>query len=86
MTDENCRGWLHAQTVTRHYGEFNGYGYVLLAKKTKEAINVFRLNTMIYPDNANVFDSLAEALGKLVIKKKRLPYEKVLALKPGDEK
>ncbi|MDB5210904.1 MAG: tetratricopeptide repeat protein [Sediminibacterium sp.] len=74
--------------LCRHYGEFNGYGYVLLAaKNTAEALNVFRLNTMIYPDNANVFDSLAEAWEKAGNKKEAITaYEKVLVLKPGDEK
>ncbi len=74
--------------LCRHYGEFNGYGYVLLAaKNTTEALNVFRLNTMIYPDNAGVFDSLAEAWEKTGnIKEAITAYEKVLVLKPGDEK
>jgi predicted Zn-dependent protease len=74
--------------LCRHYGEFNGYGYVLLAaKNTTEALNVFRLNTMIYPDNAGVFDSLAEAWETTGNKKEAIAaYEKVLQLKPGDEK
>lgn len=71
-----------------HYGEFSAYGHVLLAaKNTIEALNVFRLNTMIYPDNANVFDSLAGALETTGNKKEAITaYEKVLLLKPGDEK
>jgi predicted Zn-dependent protease len=74
--------------LSRHYGEFNGYGYVLLAAHhTTEALNVFRLNTMIYPDTAGVFDSLAEALEKTGNKKEAIAaYEKVLVLSPGDAK
>jgi tetratricopeptide (TPR) repeat protein len=74
--------------LCRHYGEFNAYGYVLLgAKNNTEALNVFKLNTLIYPDNAGVFDSLAEAYERTGNKKAAIAnYEKVLSLKPGDER
>ena len=70
----------------RHYGEFNAYGYVqLAAKNNAEALNVFRLNTLIYPETAGVFDSLGEALAKTGDKVGAIAaYQKVLALKPGD--
>lgn len=89
MTDTELQNLVAIlKPLCRHYGEFNGYGYVLLAAKhTTEAINVFRLNTMIYPDNAGVFDSLAEAWETIGNKKEAIAaYEKVLQLKPGDEK
>jgi thiol-disulfide isomerase/thioredoxin len=89
MTDTELQGLVATlKPLCRHYGEFNGYGYVLLAEKsTIEALNVFRLNTMIYPDNAGVFDSLAEAWEALGNKKEAIAaYEKVLVLKPADEK
>jgi tetratricopeptide (TPR) repeat protein len=42
---------------------FNQLGYALLGKKDAAgAIAVFRLNTELYPDSANTFDSLGEAL------------------------
>jgi thiol-disulfide isomerase/thioredoxin len=73
--------------LCKHSGEFNAYGYVLLsAKNNNEALNVFRLNTMLYPDNANSFDSLAEAWERTGNKKEAIAaYEKLLVLKPGDE-
>jgi tetratricopeptide (TPR) repeat protein len=89
MTDTELQNLVATlKPLCRHYGEFNGYGYVLLAaKNTTEALNVFRLNTMIYPDNAGVFDSLAEAWETTGNKKEAIAaYEKVLQLKPGDEK
>ncbi len=40
----------------------NGYGYELINQnKTARAVEVFRLNTLAYPDDANSFDSLGEA-------------------------
>jgi tetratricopeptide (TPR) repeat protein len=42
--------------------QLNSLGYELLkTKKTKEAIEIFKLNVEAYPQSANVFDSLAEA-------------------------
>ena len=38
-----------------------GYGF-LQAKDYAQAIAVFRLNTQLYPDSANTYDSLGEAL------------------------
>lgn len=68
-------------------GEFNAYGYVLLAQKNyTEAINIFKLNTFIYPLNAGTFDSLGEAYLTVGNKSKaQKNYKKVLELKPGDE-
>jgi CubicO group peptidase (beta-lactamase class C family) len=44
-------------------GRFNELGYVYLRKKDyPKAIAVFRLNTELYPDSANPYDSLGEAL------------------------
>lgn len=68
------------------FGEpvLNRLGYDLLrAQKTKEAIEIFKLNVEIFPQSANAYDSLAEAHvvngGKeLAIKN----YEKSLELNP----
>jgi hypothetical protein len=46
-------------------GQINLFGYRLMAGgKLDEAITVFRRNTALYPDSANAYDSLAEALEK----------------------
>jgi len=64
--------------------ELNSLGYQLLKmKKTKEAIEVFKLNVEVYPQSYNVYDSLAEAYmingdRELAIKN----YEKSLELNP----
>ncbi len=73
--------------LCRHYGEFNAYGYVqLAANHNKEALNVFRLNTLMYPDTPGVFDSLGEAFAKTGDKTAAISaYEKVLQLNPGNE-
>ncbi|AYL97303.1 serine hydrolase [Mucilaginibacter celer] len=43
--------------------ELNGWGYQLLSqKKPNEALAVFTLNTALYPNSANAFDSYGEAL------------------------
>jgi tetratricopeptide (TPR) repeat protein len=67
-------------------GTFNAYGYVLLAQKNfREALNIFRLNTLLYPENAGTYDSLGEAyitVGDKLNAKKN--YQKALELKPGD--
>ncbi len=42
--------------------EFNAMGYRLMgAGKTDDAIEIFKLNVKLYPESANVYDSLAEA-------------------------
>ncbi len=45
-------------------GDINrlGYQYLLEHKKEKIAESIFRANTILYPNSANVFDSYAEAL------------------------
>jgi hypothetical protein len=42
--------------------EFNALGYRLMQTgKLKDALEVFKLNVELYPESANVYDSLAEA-------------------------
>jgi len=60
------------------------YGY-LQDGKVKEAIELFKLNVMAYPDSWNTYDSLAEAY--LAVGDKELAifyYEKSLKLNPGN--
>src|SRR5262249_10341931 len=64
-----------------------GYGF-LLQKDYPKAIAVFRLNTQLYPNSANTYDSLGEALeksgdnaGAIAMYKKSIE----IASKPGNE-
>lgn len=68
--------------LLRNSSELNAYGYVLLAQKRyQQAIAVLALNTNVYPQEANTFDSLAEAYLISGDKKKALYYyEKALQL------
>lgn len=70
------------KSIVKHSGELNSYGYVLMAaKKHNEAINIFKINCAIYPNVANVFDSLGEAYFLLGDKQNATKqYEKVLQL------
>ena len=45
-------------------GDINvlGYEYLIEHKKTKTAEAIFKANTILYPNSANVFDSYAESL------------------------
>ena len=65
----------------------NNMGYQLLAlPKLDEAINIFELNTKLFPNSANVFDSYAESLmmkGKNELSIKN--YMKSLELNPQNE-
>jgi len=62
-------------------------GYRLLAaKKTKEAIDLLELNVKLFPQSANVYDSLGEAYAAagekaLAIKN----YKKSLELNPNSQ-
>ncbi len=64
--------------------QLNSLGYQLLNdKKEKEAIEIFRLNTVAFPQSSNAFDSLGEAYyhaGDITTSIKY--YEKALLLDP----
>ena len=62
-----------------------GYNY-LYAGKNDEAIKVLELNTQLFPESFNVWDSLGEAYAKAGNKDKaKMCYEKSLALNPANE-
>jgi len=62
-----------------------GYRY-LQAGKIQEAIELFKLNVLAYPDSANVYDSLAEAYMADGQKEAAIAYyEKSLKLNPQNE-
>lgn len=64
--------------------DMNGYGYRLMGEeKRKEALSIFKLNTELYPNSANAFDSYAEALAGSGNKTAAFKnYERSLQLNP----
>jgi len=69
-------------------GFLNGTGYELLSqKKLTQAIDIFRVNTILYPKSENVYDSLAEAYLKAGQKDKaKQNYKKLMEINPKNEK
>ncbi|WP_348811594.1 serine hydrolase [Flavobacterium maritimum] len=67
--------------------EMNSVGYQLLQTgKTKEAIEIFKLNTESFPQSGNTYDSLGEAYLKDGNKKLALEnYKKSVVLDPHNE-
>ena len=65
----------------------NGIGYALLTHGEKKgAIALFRLNTELYPDSANTYDSLAEAHMMAGDRKQAIAlYRKALEILPRDK-
>lgn len=65
----------------------NGQGYQLLqAKAYKKAIDIFRVNTLLYPESGNAYDSLGEAYlanGDKSLAKEN--YKKALQFSPGNQ-
>ncbi|WP_286802035.1 MULTISPECIES: beta-lactamase family protein [Sphingobacterium] len=69
-------------------GFLNGAGYELLNQhKINQAIDIFKVNTVLYPKSENVYDSLAEAYlksGQIDSAKKN--YQKVREINPKNER
>lgn len=67
--------------------ELNIFGYELLSKnKNEEALKIFKLNTELYPESFNVYDSYGECLMKMGDKKKGIKaYKKSLTLNAQNE-
>jgi CubicO group peptidase (beta-lactamase class C family) len=69
-------------------GELNDWGYRLLrggGRKPFQAIELFKLNTVLYPDSGNTFDSLADAYGVVGDKPRAIEnYRRSVALDPGN--
>lgn len=60
----------------------NSFGYKLMGNPS-EAVQIFRLNTELYPTGFNTFDSYGECLMKLDRKKEAIAaYQKSLSLNP----
>jgi tetratricopeptide (TPR) repeat protein len=67
--------------------EMNALGYRFLQEgKIKDAIELFKLNTIAYPNSGNVFDSLGEAyLKDGQIELATINYKRSLELDPNNE-
>ena len=78
---------LKSTTYNTSEEELNSFGYELLnSKKEKDALEIFILNTKLYPKAFNTFDSLGEVLLLLEKKEKSLKaYKKSLELNPENE-
>ena len=76
--DSASSGYFFSET------EFNAYGYAFLQQdQVDEAITMFKINTELYPESWNVYDSLGEALLRAGNTDDAVVmYEKSLALNP----
>lgn len=68
--------------------DLNDWAYRMLngSGKKKEALEIFKLNVLLYPDSANVYDSVAEAFeanGERALAVKN--YKRSLELDPGNK-
>ena len=74
-------------TYNTSENELNSFGYELLnSKKENDALEIFILNTKLYPKAFNTFDSLGECLLLLRKKEESLKaYKKSLELNPKNE-
>ncbi len=63
-----------------------GYHFLSWWDRPREALDVFKLNTRLFPDSANAFDSLGEAYLTLGDKENAiLSYRKSLQLNPQNK-
>lgn len=67
--------------------EINGWGYKLMSqKRMHDALEVFKLNTYLYPTSANAFDSLGEFYAELGETEQAIKhYEQSLKLDPKNK-
>lgn len=74
------------QPYSKSLKELNTYGYVLLrAKQGAKAIAAFKINTQLFPENKNTYDSLAEAYFETGDQEKAIKYyHKVLSIDAND--
>jgi tetratricopeptide (TPR) repeat protein len=74
--------------MVKHSGELNSLGYTWMAAgETGKAMMAFKLNATLFPNEANVYNSLAEINMKLNNKEiARKYYQHALELQPADGK
>lgn len=84
IKEQHQRGRLSAYSLE---AEVNNFGYALLQRnKDKEALKIFKLNTELYPDGFNAFDSYGECLMKTGRTKEALQaYKQSLVLNPQND-
>jgi Tetratricopeptide repeat len=72
--------------LVKNSAELNSLGYVWMAtEETGKAMMAFQLNAILYPNEANVYDSLGEINIKLNKKEAaKKYYQRVLDLQPGN--
>ncbi|KIA88094.1 tetratricopeptide repeat protein [Kaistella jeonii] len=82
---ENKKGLKSDYNISEN--EINSLGYQLLSdKKEDDALQIFTLNTKLYPNAYNTFDSLGECLLLLGKKEEGIKaYKKSLELNPKNE-
>jgi tetratricopeptide (TPR) repeat protein len=90
LSDPNINPRGLAQQIRNDVGretDLNSCGYVLLKRKdVKEAINVFQINTNLFPLSSNCFDSLGEAyLAAGMTNNSKACYQRALDLDPKNE-
>jgi len=77
----------HVKPILKNAAELNTYGYVLMAAKSMDKAElVFKLNILLNPKNANIYDSMGEYYfknGNIELAKEN--YKKVLELDPKNE-
>ena len=75
------------KTFTLLERELNEWGYQLLqGGKPKQAIEIFRLATRLYPESANAYDSLADAYDQSGNKAEAIEnYRRSIALNPANK-
>lgn len=75
------------QSASKKSSELNSYGYILLGRnEIDKAIAVFYINAILYRNDANVYDSLAEAYEKNGEAEKALRmYKKAVEINPKSE-
>lgn len=85
IKSENKKGNTSAYNTTE--SAINRFGYGLMtANKLTEALEIFLLNTRLYPGGFNTFDSLGECLLLMGKKKEGIAaYKKSLELNPTNE-
>ncbi len=74
------------KTTIKNSSFLNAMGYVLMGEKQSSlALQVFKMNTLLFPADSNTWDSLGEAYFNLGNKAKAIEmYKKVLELKPNN--
>lgn len=82
---EHKKGNQSAYNVSEN--EINSFGYRLVGKNNiNDALKIFKLNTQLYPNAWNTYDSYGETLLKVGQKKEALEnYKKSLKLNPENE-